>query len=552
MSRISRSVLFLPALLVLTINIEAQVSSAVVSPSTGVIGGHVTSGGQPVPVVAIILEPFDPSTAKTPLPRAITNDEGKYRLAGVPEGRYVVKPFAPAFVVANGPDSDKAGTRLSSGLGLAGFIVTVARGDVVEGIDFALEAGGVITGRVTDDGGRPVVALSVDCQRTNEQGQITGASSKFPTDDRGIYRVYGLPTGKYLVSVSDFGRFPPRHDRRTFYPDTTDQKRATLVQVTAGGESTGIDMRLGHTQLTYMITGRLVAQDTAKPVSNVAITFSGWNDGRQGSATTDPNGMFKIEDCVLGAYEVKISTTGGPTQGYYSDPLTIQVSDADVTDVEISAIRGVSVSGNVIVSGSKDPAIINALSQSVMTATNLQPGLRGSDRVAGATAIGPGGRFEFTGLRPGRIEVRPGSMPEDLTFLRVERDGLPVKDGLVLSAGERVTGLRVLVVYGTGSIGGQIKVEGGVLPTRMSWLLTIRRADGGGEAISQMIDARGQFWVKNLAPGLYEITAEADYVEIPGVTPTPYPAPIKQTVTVENKSESRVTLVLDLKGRAKE
>jgi hypothetical protein len=551
MSRISRSVFFLLALLVLTINVQAQVSSVATAPSTAVISGRVTSGGQPVPVVAIVLEPFDSSPAKSRLPRAITNDEGKYRLAGVPEGRYVVTPIAPAFVVAGGPAADKAGTSMSSGLGLTGFVVTVARGDVVEGIDFALEAGGVITGRVTDDAGRPVVAVSVDSQRVNEQGQTTGGSSRFPTDDRGVYRIYGLPTGKYLVSVSDFGRFPPRHDRRTFYPDTNDQKRATVVQVTAGAESTGIDIRLGHPQLTYVITGRLMAQDTGKPLSGVSVKFSGWNDGREGFVTTDPNGMFKIEDCVLGSYEVRISTTGGPTQGYYSDPLTIQVSDADVTDVEVSAIRGVSVSGNVFILGSKDPSIINALSQTVMTATNLQPGLRGSDRVAGATAIGPAGRFEFTGLRPGRMELRPGNLPEGYTFLRVERDGSPVRDGLAFSAGERVTGLRVLVAYGTGAISGQIKVEGGVLPTRMGWLVSVRRADGDGEVSSQMIDARGQFWVKNLAPGLYEITAEADYVEVQGVTPSPYPAPIKQTVAVQNKSESQIVLVLDLRGRAK-
>jgi hypothetical protein len=550
MSRICRSVFFLLALLVLTINVPAQTSSTAGSSSTGVISGHVATGSQPVPGVAITLQSYDSGTLKSPLPRTITNEEGNYRLAGVPEGRYLVTPAAPAFVVAGGPSADKAGTRVSSGLGLTGFVVTVAKGDVIEGIDFALEAGGVITGRVTDDAGRPVVALWVDCQGTNEQGQLAGASSsRFQTDDRGIYRIYGLPTGKYVVSVGDV--FGLRHFRKTFHPDTTDEKRASVVQVTAGGESSDIDIRLGHTQLSYMITGRVMAQDTGKPVSGVSVKFSGWNDGREGSMTTDPNGMFKIEDCVLGSYEIKISTTGGPTQGYYSEPVTIPVSDADVTDVEISAIRGASVSGNVIVSGSKDPAIINALSQSVMTATNLQPGLRGSARVAGAAPIGPAGRFEFTGLRPGRMELRPVNLPEGFTFLRVERDGLPVRDGLALSGGERVTGLRVLVTYGMGSIRGQIKVEGGALPTRMDWLLTIRRADGEGEVSSQIIDARGQFWVKNLAPGLYEITAEADYVEIPGVTPTPYPAPIKQTIAVENKSESQILLVLDLRGRAK-
>ncbi len=537
------------ALLVLTLKVEAQVSPAA-PPATAGISGHVTHGGQPVPGVAIILEPFDSHTARAPLPRTITNEQGNYRLAAVPEGRYVVRPVAPALVLASGPDSDKAGTGMSSGLSLSGFVVTLARGDVVEGIDFALEAGGVITGRVIDDAGRPVVALSIDCQRMNEQGQLTGgsSSSRFETDDRGVYRIYGLPTGKYQVSVSGWDKFGSKPYLRTFHPDTTDQKRAEVVEVTAGVESSGIDIRLGHAQLTYTITGRVMGQDTGRPVAGVSVAFS----GRGGFATTDPSGMFKIEDCVLGSYEVKISTTGGSTQGYYSDPVTIQVSDADVTDVEISAIRGVSLSGNVIVTGSKDPGIMNALSQTVMTATNLQPGLRGSERAAGATAIGPGGRFEFSGLRPGKMELQLGSLPEGFTFLRVERDGLPVRDGLTLLAGERVTGVRVLLTYGTGSIRGQIKVEGGVLPTRMHWLLTIRRADGEGEVSSQQIDARGQFWVRDLAPGLYEITAEADYVEIPGVTPSPYPAPIKQTVAVVNKSESQILLILDLRGKGPE
>jgi len=546
MSRSSSPGFILLALLILTINLHAQVSSGAASAPTGVISGRVTKGGKPARLVAIILEPFGPSTTKSPLPTAITDDEGKYRIAGAPEGHYVVKPFAPAFVVLRVPELDKAGMTMSSGVGLAGFIVTVSRGDVLDGIDFDLGAGGVITGRVTDDAGRPVIAVAVASERFNEQLQPIGGSSGSETDDRGIYRIYGLPAGKYLVSVYDSGRFSKEPDRRTFYRDANEQTRATGVMVKPGAESTGIDIRLGEPQQTYRITGRLLAQDSGKPVAGATVNFRGW--GREGFLTTDSDGVFKIEDCAPGNYEVKITTTGGPTQGYYSDPLTIQVADADVSDVEIQAIPGISVGGNVIVSGSNDPSIKNALSQSFMSATNLKPGLRGSDTVAGAAAVAAGGRFDFMGIRPGRIGFRPVNLPEGLTFLRLERDGVPVRDGLTLSAGERVTELRVFVAYGTGSINGQIKVEGGVLPTRMNWDLKVRRADGEGEVLRQMIDARGHFWLKNLPPGLYEITAEADYLEIPGVTPSKYPAPIKQTVTIQNNAESQVLMVLDLKG----
>jgi 5-hydroxyisourate hydrolase-like protein (transthyretin family) len=546
MFSIIRSGFFLPALLVLAIPIEAQVSPAVPA-TTAAISGHVTHSGQPVPGVSIILEPADSRTARASLPRTITNEQGNYRLAAVPEGRYVVRPIAPAFILASGPDSDKAGTGASSGLGLSGFVVSLARGDVVEGIDFALEAGGVVTGRVIDDAGRPGVALGIECQRLNEQGQLIGASSaRFETDDRGIYRIYGLPTGKYQVAVSGWDKSGSKPYLRTFHPDSTDPKRAELVEVTAGVESSGIDIRLGHPQQFFSITGRLIDHDTGKPVSGVTINVNGENDGRTGFATTNDTGTFKIENCVLGSYEVKIATTGGQTQGYYSDPVIITVSDADVTDLEINAVRGARVSGSVIVVGSKDPTLISAFAQSAMIATNLQPGVRGSAWSVGATVIDPVGRFELTGLRPGKFEIRPSNLPQGFTLLRIEYNGSPVRDGLTVSAGERITGVRVLVTYGTGSIRGEIKVEGGTLPTRMGWFLTIRRVDGDGEVRSEMIDARGRFWLTDLAPGQYEITAEADYVEIPGVTPKPYPGPIKQTVAVVNKSESQVLLVLAL------
>ena len=86
MSRILPSGFILLALLVLTI-VHAQVSPGAASAPAGVISGRVTKGGKPARLVTIILEPFGPPT-KSPLPTAITDDEGKYRMAGVPEGRY--------------------------------------------------------------------------------------------------------------------------------------------------------------------------------------------------------------------------------------------------------------------------------------------------------------------------------------------------------------------------------------------------------------------------------------------------------------------------------
>jgi hypothetical protein len=117
-----------------------------------------------------------------------------------------------------------------------------------------------------------------------------------------------------------------------------------------------------------------------------------------------------------------------------------------------------------------------------------------------------------------------------------------------VSPGEHLGGVRVVLAYGTGSIRGQVKVVGDKLPPRFGWLLEIRRASGE-QVHTEFLDASGLFWVKGLAPGSYEVTATFDYARVPGVAPSTDPAPIKQLVTVENRVESRVSLVLDL-GRA--
>src|SRR5207244_12335072 len=66
----------------------------------------------------------------------------------------------------------------------------------------------VITGRVTDAENKPVVEERVSLQSVDENGAPSrfGVFSSpndqmYQTDDRGIYRIYGLPAGRYKVSV---------------------------------------------------------------------------------------------------------------------------------------------------------------------------------------------------------------------------------------------------------------------------------------------------------------------------------------------------------------
>jgi len=85
--------------------------------------------------------------------------------------------------------------------------ILLSPGESVEDVDLKLVRGAVITGRVTDEEGKPVVEERIELQPADEKGgqrQMSPFSQNyqmFQTDDRGIYRLYGLPAGRYKVSV---------------------------------------------------------------------------------------------------------------------------------------------------------------------------------------------------------------------------------------------------------------------------------------------------------------------------------------------------------------
>src|SRR5262249_17345120 len=130
--------------------------------------------------------------------KATTDEDGRYTITGVAGASYSISPYGPALVL---PGAD--------GFGPPGKSINVDDGETVDGVDFAMVRGGVITGRVTDASGRPVIDQMVQLSMVDDQGRkhlLFGiAQSMHQTDDRGVYRIYGLRAGRYVVSA---GRRP--------------------------------------------------------------------------------------------------------------------------------------------------------------------------------------------------------------------------------------------------------------------------------------------------------------------------------------------------------
>lgn len=528
------------------------------SKGTGSISGRVTIGGKPafgITVAAIGGDSYPRRAAQT-----TTDSEGRYRLFGLAAATYQVTALAPAFITLEATNNSL----------FAGKTILLSAAEAVEDFDLKLVRGGVITGRITDEEGKPAVEERVNLEPVVEQGRpliqmsppyMTG--QMYQTDDRGVYRIWGLPSGRYKISVgSATGGFPRNGSRgyfaQTFYGDTNDAGKATIVELSEGGEASNIDIRLGHREAIFSVAGRVVNSENGEPIPGVRPTYGSISKADPGSGSfvgglpTNPRGEFRVEGLEPGHYTIYISSRF-EAGDFYSEPIIFDIVDHDVTNLELKALRGVAVSGVVVPDGDSGK---NALSRlgglriivSVRTTSNPPTNSFGSAIVA------PDGSFRINGLAPGKANLylnspqTPNSRKFSLT--RVERDGVEQTQGFDLQAGQSVSNLRVFITSGAGVIRGTVRFENGSPPANMRTFVTIRK-DGQGNPLERgIIDTRGHFLITDIPPGNYEVTLNW-FLFGQSVQPTQAPRqPPKQFVTVADDTEVEVTFTVDLKPKA--
>jgi hypothetical protein len=447
-----------------------------------------------------------------------TDGDGRYRLTGIAAGYYLVWPRAMAYAMP------------SEGLsGRAGKTVNLSDGEQVEGVDFALAPGGVITGKVTDHLGRPVIAQRMSLRRYTPDGRTTpvlsptSGLSMFETDDRGIYRLFGLQAGRYILSVGDEG--VDRTNKvyaRTFYPGAEDEKEAKAIEVTEDAETTNIDIKLPKPETLYEAKGRVVDAGTGRPLVGAQLAYSSLRGplNRSGAPKmveeyTNAQGEFVIQGLSAGKYVALMRTDSGSE--YYSDPAPFEIHESDVEGLEVKAYRCASISGVVVIEGSDDPAILKHVTEVRVDVSNLSqqrsqilPQQQAPTSYFNSSQMtGPDGTFRLGGLRPGANRISASGIGVNVLFglARVERNGMNIKENIELTAGEQVSGLKIVMFYGTSVIRGQVVFVNGTLRPDLQLLVlaTPLNAAPGMRVRRSHVDALGKFMIEGLAPGEYEL-----------------------------------------------
>lgn len=507
---------------------------------TSSISGKVTLKNKGVSGIVVVATKTDYSNSwQRGRTRGITDGEGNYSITNVPTGNYEVYPVSPALVVESGQLSQR---------------VSVGRGETIRDINFSMVHGGVITGKITDTEGQPLIEETVSV--TPVDPELDYQRPDFPgfyTDDRGIYRAFGLRAGKYKVSVGQTGAIVPGYMRQvskqTFYPSVTDPEKATILEVTDSGEIKDINIVTIALASTFTVKGRVIDGETGKPLPNIII---GVQQIEANSSTTTSGGInsnavgeFKLENIAPGKYT--LFAMPRENGDWRADPLTIDVVDKDLTGVEIKTKTGASLQGVVVLENSDEKIQPNDLFIFV-SVTNPSTAYIPSYPVQ----IGPDGSFRAGGLSAGSarisLAVRNRFQMTQLKIVSIEHNGVVQPAELNLKEGEQVSGLRIVVkpVKNTGGIRGQIKFENGEPPPGAQIMATVKRVDESSPesrfqdgSFMGEVDSRGRFLIEHLQAGIYELKVlvlpRAGEVNDKGT---------RQQVTVTENTISEITVTI--------
>ena len=568
--------LFVATILLNAFIVAPAQSVSKAAPATSAITGRVTAGDdQPVPGAVLVLMPAEFRRERVkPVARATTGADGFYRLANLPAGSYRLQLLAPAYTSAGAP---------RGGGWNEGQIVNVSAGETIEGQDFRLARGGVITGRVTDADGKPVIGeylRLMDATQDSSSGRnyaISPYSSE--TDDRGVYRIYGLPAGRYHVAVGEDKEngalsiaLSGKNFTRTFHPNATEAAQAKVVEVSPGTEATGIDITLAAPVKTYEAAGRIVDALTNQPVPNISygigqVSPDGKHIGNRGwgNARTNADGEFRLRNLLPGRYAMLTAASdavAGTAANYYSAPAPFEIVDGNVDGLLVKAHRGAVLSGVAVIEGTTTDRAALAKLAGVALYINVASAAPQADELRGAQSsrvrLQPDGSFRVAALPPGtaHVSLEPYSTPQGFTLLRVERGGVEQRTGIEIGAGEQVAGVRLVMAYGTGVLRGQVEVQRDGVPAslpggaRLQVRLRRRgavRSPWGEQGVE--VDARGRFVLNGLVAGEYELTASGWIQPTPGAPRGVGLPSASQTVNVPEKGEINVTLVYDLTAK---
>src|SRR5215475_11250220 len=308
---------------------------------TGVITGRVvTEDGSGLPGVTVTLTPVAAdrrAISGRPQNRSFTDEDGNFKFTGLAPVVYSVNASGVKGYV---PNPIPVSEWQDSGYHRIGANVTIT-----------MIKGGAITGKVTNAMGEPLIGVQVNAAMARgAEGSQDRDGSGIPrfTDDRGVYRIYGLSPGNYVVFTRNrFHPFPSPYDKDgpTYYPSST-RETAAEVTVTSGGDASGVDIRYRGDR-GHAVSGSI--SFSGEPVSSSVSRMVALTNTVTGVVRSDADFFrerFAIYAVTDGEYEITVRWLLASNEEIIaSAPRRVVVKGADVGGIELKLLPMASIAG---------------------------------------------------------------------------------------------------------------------------------------------------------------------------------------------------------------
>jgi len=492
-------------------------------PGTCAVSGRVVTAADGAPLRSARVGLIQAGVNRHPVVYAtITDNDGRFEIKQVESGRYEFFATHIGYIEqhyqAKGTDPGD------------GAVLSLTSGEKVADAMFRLVRAAVITGKVMDDTGEPMVGVNVSVlhkpsdEEREEEGprgkklELTSVSS-VATDDRGEYRIFGLKPGEYFVKAAEaaesfFNGQMQEGGNETvlrelgsqyapvYFPGVLQMDQAQAVVLSAGEEARA-DIAMRHMKLVE-VSGRILGPDGGAAMqSYVSLSQVGVDDwGGELSSGTDGSGEFSIKGVPPGSYFIR---AGMQDKGkFYNTRQKIEVGEAKVEGVLLSLGSGATIRGRVR-TASGAPVMVGRMM------IRLQPS--GEEDSSGTfSMVSKDGTFELSGVADGAYALVAFGLEEGW-FVRSAHLGSEdvLQDGAQVEGGAAKGSLDIVV----SSDGGQI--EGAVTDSDKGQPLAGAQLRANPEPESEYnhsrivrttSDQNGHFVLKDLPPGKYKVSAK--------------------------------------------
>lgn len=402
--------------------------------------------------------------------------------------------------------------------------IVLEAGQQLENIDVALAEQLWVSGRILDADGTPFAGAIVSALRAvfveDRREMVTVA--EIITNDKGEYRLFGLPAGQYFISAVDPAFLSTRDHQgplvyaATFYPGVASPETATRLTLEPGQPRENIDFPLNIVR-PARVAGRIASYDNQQLIAG-AVVMSPFRADRAASFTvTDvdirPDGTYEFANVPPGRFIIRSRGETNREGITLFAAFTLSVEGKDVGGIDMTLYPGARVQGLIEWAGNT-PRPLDV--SRVRVRAPMADGSQFGDALTGN--IADDDTFAIRGAMVGSHYLRVENLPEPWSLDTVYFQGQDVTDiPIAFEFGQAVTSLRLQLTDKS------TKLEGTLVSTPRDDLESYKIVAFAanqmhwkpGSRFTRIArpDREGRFSFHGLPPAVYYLVASRDVDE---------------------------------------